>query len=286
MRREPETRSVPVQGGALAVEVTESESAPVLAVHGVTSNCRLWNWLRAAEPGLSLVMPDLRGRAGSFAVRGRSSLRQHAEDLVRVLDALGLDTVDVCGMSMGGFVAVELATGRPDRVRSVVLVDGGLPMAPPPGLTPDRLPGAFAPQLSRLARPFDGVEDYLAHFTRDSPLLDAADPLLRDTLAHDLGADGRVRLSPEVVLADAEDVFFGESGWLRLTVPVELVCAEWSVGPGTAPAYPDEALARFRARLPTLREPRRVPGADHAATIMTHAGAAVVADAVHAVLSG
>ncbi|WP_328608550.1 alpha/beta hydrolase [Amycolatopsis sp. NBC_00345] len=285
MRSDLKTVSVPVDGGALAVEVAESDSAPLLAIHGVTSNCRLWNWLRASAPELSLVMPDLRGRAGSFGVSGRSSLRQHAEDLVRVLDALSLDTVDVCGMSMGGFAAVELATGWPDRVRGLVLVDGGLPMAAPVGLTPEMLPAAFTPQLGRLARPFEGVEEYLAYFTRNSPLLDPADPLLRDNLAHDLGSDGRVRLSPEAVLSDAEDVFFGESSWLRLTGPVELVCAEWSVGPDTPPAYPDEALAGFRSQLPTLREPRRIPGADHAATIMTHTGAAVVADAIRAVVA-
>jgi pimeloyl-ACP methyl ester carboxylesterase len=279
MRSDLKTVSVPVDGGALAVEVAESDSAPVLAIHGVTSNCRLWNWLRASAPGLSLVMPDLRGRAGSFGVRGRSSLRQHAEDLVRVLDTLGLDAVDVCGMSMGGFAAVELATGWPDRVRGLVLVDGGLPMSAPAGLTPEMLPAAFAPQLGRLARPFESFEEYLAYFARNSPLLDPADPLLFDYLAHDL-VGGRVRLSPEAVLSDAEDVFFGESLWLRLTGPVELVCAEWSVGPDTPPAYPDEALAGFRSQLPTLREPRRIAGTDHAATIMTHGGAAVVADAL------
>jgi pimeloyl-ACP methyl ester carboxylesterase len=45
---------------------------------------------------------------------------------------LGLDRVPVCGMSMGGFVAVELATAYPDRVTSLVLVDGGFPCLPHP----------------------------------------------------------------------------------------------------------------------------------------------------------
>ncbi|MET7993725.1 alpha/beta hydrolase [Amycolatopsis sp. NPDC005232] len=278
------TVSVPVEGGALAVEVVAAASAPVLAVHGVTSNRRLWNWLRAEGPDLSLVMPDLRGRAGSFAVAGPSSLRQHASDLVRVLDALGHPVVDVCGMSLGGFVAVELATRRPDRVRGLVLVDGGLPMAVPSGLTADTVPAAFAPQLDRVSRRWADLDEYLAYFTRTNPLLDAADPLLRDCLDHDL-SDGRVFLSREAVLADATDVFFGESRWQEIAVPTELVCAEWSSGADTPPAYGDKALAGFRAALPSLRRPRRITGADHAATIMTHSGAAVVGAALHDLLA-
>jgi pimeloyl-ACP methyl ester carboxylesterase len=41
--------------------------------------------------------------------------------MVAVLDYLGLDAVHVCGMSMGGFVAVELATAHPGRVKSLIL---------------------------------------------------------------------------------------------------------------------------------------------------------------------
>ncbi|HWD03753.1 MAG TPA: alpha/beta hydrolase [Amycolatopsis sp.] len=274
-------RTVPVavEGGELAVEVVVSTSAPVLAVHGITSNRKLWNWVRAEAPDLSLVMPDLRGRAGSFAVEGTSSLRQHGEDLIRVLDALGHDVVDVCGMSMGGFVAVELATRRPDRVRGLVLVDGGLPMVTPPRFTRAGVPKAFARQLARVSRRWTGVDEYLEYFTRSNPLLDARDPLLRECLQHDL-VDGRVMLSRTAVIADATDVFFGDSRWRDLAVPTELVCAQWGAGPDAPPAYSDEALEAFRAELPTLRRPRRITGADHAATIMTHSGAAVVAVAI------
>ncbi|MBB4684223.1 alpha/beta fold hydrolase [Amycolatopsis jiangsuensis] len=280
---ENRTVRVPVEGGELAVEVTGGGGAPVLAVHGVSSNCRLWNWLRAEAPELALVMPDLRGRAGSHRVAGTSSIRRHAEDLVRVLDALELEVVAVCGMSMGGFVAVELATRWPERVRGLVLVDGGLPMALPAGLTPEAVPAAFAPQLERVARRWDGVEDYLAYFCRANPLLDARDPLLRDCLEHDL-EDGRVLLSREAVLADATDVFFGEHRWRELATPTEFVCAEWGAGKSTPPAYSAGALEGFRAEVPALGRPRRIAGADHAATIMTRAGAAVVGAALHDVL--
>lgn len=280
---ERRTVRIPVDGGTLAVELGEGGRPAVLAVHGVASNCRLWNWLALETPGVSLVTPDLRGRAGSYPVGGPSSIRQHAEDLVRVLDALELSRVPVCGMSMGGFVAVELAVRRPDRVQALVLVDGGFPVAVAPGLTPEEVPAAFAAQLARVSRRWEGVEQYLAYFAAANPLLDARDPLLRDHLEHDL-ADGRVLLDREAVLADATDVLFGEHRWRELTVPIEFVYAEWGSGPGTPPAYSASALAEFRAVLPTLGRPRRISGADHAATVMTRAGAAVVGAALHDVM--
>ena len=137
--------NVEVSGGALAVEVISAGTEPVLAIHGISSQRRLWNWLRAAAPDLSLVAPDLRGRGDSVNVQGPSSIGRHVADMIAVLDSLGLDAVHVCGMSMGGFVAVELATAHPGRVKSLILVDGGFPMTAPPGLTPRPCPRSSSP---------------------------------------------------------------------------------------------------------------------------------------------
>ena len=42
-----------VPGGTLAVELTGSPADAVLAVHGISSQRKLWNWLRATEPDLA-----------------------------------------------------------------------------------------------------------------------------------------------------------------------------------------------------------------------------------------
>jgi len=204
---------VPVPGGSLAVEVLTSATEPVLAIHGISSQRRLWNWLTAADPGISLIAPDLRGRGDSIGVAGDSSIGRHAADMVAVLDHLDLQAVHVCGMSMGGFVAVELAAAFPDRVKSLILVDGGFPMPAPPDLTPAELPRVFRDRMARLDRSWPTVEDYARFFVATTaPLLDQADPLLLDYLAHDL-ADGRVRLSADALIADSTDIFFGQAKW-------------------------------------------------------------------------
>jgi pimeloyl-ACP methyl ester carboxylesterase len=59
---------VAVPGGMLAVETFGSATEPVLAIHGISSQRRLWNWLRATAPDLSLIAPDLRGRGDSVGV--------------------------------------------------------------------------------------------------------------------------------------------------------------------------------------------------------------------------
>ncbi len=276
---------VEVPGGVLAAEVISSGTEPVLAIHGISSQRKLWNWLRAAEPGLSLIAPDLRGRGDSVGVAGPSSIARHAADMVAVLDHLSLDAVHVCGMSMGGFVAVELATAYPGRVKSLVLVDGGFPMAAPPGLTPQALPAVFRDRLARLDREWSSVSEYARFFTEQTaPLLDPADPLLLDYLAHDL-AGGRVRLSGQALIDDATDIFFGPSKWAQLQVPTRFLVAEWSAGAGSAPAYPAEAVASFRAELGALVTVRPVPGVDHAAAIMSPPGAQASAELISEALT-
>ena len=273
--------AVGVDGGELAVEVLAGTTEPVLAIHGVSSHRRLWNWLRAESPDLTLIAPDLRGRGDSVDVKGPSSIDQHADDLVKVLDATGLDAVQVCGMSMGGFVAINLASRYPSRVKSLILVDGGFPMATPPGLTREMVPAVFADRLGRLEQTWDSIDDFLAYFVSNTaPMLDPADPLLRDYLEHDL-RDGKVRLSGEALVSDATDIFFGAELWESVQQPIRFLHAEWSIGSGSPPAYPPEAVERYAPRtLATVF----VPKLDHAACIMTPAGAkataVVIADAL------
>ena len=277
------TRYVPVEGGELAYELGAGRTEPVLAVHGVSSQRRLFDWLHAAAPALTLLRPDLRGRADSVAVAGGAGLDRHVADLVALLDAVGLDRVHVCGMSMGGFVAVRLAAAHPERVRSLVLVDGGPPTAVPPGATAASMPALFADRLARLDRVWAGTEEYRDYFlARTAPMLDRDDPLLPRYLEHDL-RDGVVRLSGPALLADATDAFFGPNPWREVTVPMRLLHAEFGSGAGTPPAYPPAALEPVRA---ALTECRPVPGVDHAGSIMTPTGAAATAEMISRALAG
>lgn len=104
---------------------------PVLLVHGFASDSRRnWmdtGWLRAlAEHGYVTV--DLRGHGQSDKPSSGYSPENMARDLLAVLDAAGLSTVDLVTYSMGGVVAWELARLAPERVRRMVL--GGVGRRP------------------------------------------------------------------------------------------------------------------------------------------------------------
>jgi pimeloyl-ACP methyl ester carboxylesterase len=101
---------------------------PVLLVHGFPHDRRLWTPLvralaqHADGPPLRAIAPDLRG-FGATPATPPLTLDQHADDLVALLDYLGVRRAVVCGLSMGGYVALALWRRHPARVRALVLAD-------------------------------------------------------------------------------------------------------------------------------------------------------------------
>ncbi|MEV4017749.1 alpha/beta fold hydrolase [Nonomuraea angiospora] len=66
-----------------------------------------------------LIMPDLRGcgRSTRGLADDQYTPAAAAEDLIALLDVLGLGQVDVLGFSYGGLIAQRLALTAPERVR-------------------------------------------------------------------------------------------------------------------------------------------------------------------------
>jgi pimeloyl-ACP methyl ester carboxylesterase len=95
---------------------------PVLLVHAFPlSSQGFWPQLEAGIEGARLIVPDLCGFGSSSP--GPASLDGFADDCVAILDALGLSSALVGGVSMGGYVAMALARRSPGRVRGLLLVD-------------------------------------------------------------------------------------------------------------------------------------------------------------------
>jgi len=107
---------------------------PVLLVHGLSSNARLWDEVaaRLAAADHPVVAVDLRGHGASAAVPdppdGPGATLTAAADLAAVCTDLGWSEVDgavVAGQSWGGNVVLQLAADRPGLVHGLALVDGG-----------------------------------------------------------------------------------------------------------------------------------------------------------------
>ncbi len=124
---------VKANGILLNYEVTGKEGAPVVVLsHSLGSGLVMWEPQRPAlESHFQVLRYDTRGHGGSEAVAGPYTFELLAEDVVRLLDELGLAKIHFVGLSMGGMIGQALGLYYPDRLVSLTLCDTAA--ANPPG---------------------------------------------------------------------------------------------------------------------------------------------------------
>jgi YbgC/YbaW family acyl-CoA thioester hydrolase len=111
-----------VHGVNLAVEV-RGEGPAILFVHGYPLDRTIWRDQLEALEGFRRIAPDLRGMGQSDAPDLGYGMSIYAADLAALLDALAIDDVILCGLSMGGYIAFEFLRNWRPRVRGLVLMD-------------------------------------------------------------------------------------------------------------------------------------------------------------------
>jgi len=119
-------RRIAVHGVELALDDRGGGPA-LLFVHGYPLDGTLWRHQAGAFPGWRTLIPDLRGLGRSDAPDLGYSMATYADDLVGLLDAVGVDDVVLAGLSMGGYIAFEFLRRHRPRVRGLVLVDTRAP---------------------------------------------------------------------------------------------------------------------------------------------------------------
>jgi pimeloyl-ACP methyl ester carboxylesterase len=124
-------RRVPVAPGVeLHVEarVGERTRAPFVLVHGLASNARLWDGVAEClhAAGHTVVAIDQRGHGRSDAPDVGYDLDTAVADLLALIETLELERPVLAGQSWGGNVVLELGWRRPEAVRGIACVDGGV----------------------------------------------------------------------------------------------------------------------------------------------------------------
>jgi aminoacrylate hydrolase len=98
------------------------QGEPLLLVPGLSGRGSFWvNQVAAFAPDFRVVVHDHRGTARSTHSRIRYSVEQMADDVLRLMDALGIEAAHLVGHSTGGAIGQVIALEHPRRLRSLVL---------------------------------------------------------------------------------------------------------------------------------------------------------------------
>ena len=129
-----EKRQFTIDGVAVCARIstnwrTHPDKPVLVLLHGFPQTHAMWHRVaQALRSDYRLVLPDLRGYGDSSHAPGLSdhsnySKRAMAQDVVGLLDQLGVDDFFLCGHDRGGRVAHRLALDFPARVRRLCVLD-------------------------------------------------------------------------------------------------------------------------------------------------------------------
>lgn len=281
---------VPVRGGELAVfRYGASGGKPILAFHGISSSNRAWQWFaRTLVPnGFTIYAPDLRGRGNSNSLPAPYGMAAHAEDLLAVVDHLGLTKVDVIGHSMGGWVALAFLAIAPDRISRTVLIEGGILLPLPPGFTVEQvLPYVLGPALARLDMTFKSKDEYRQFWKSQAAFVKGWGAALDEYVDYDLkGIAPNLHSSTvkQAVVEDATDEFGNEpiENTLRnMNEEVLMVRAVRGLQNEDTPLYPEATLFKTLKKYPKIKV-LTIPDTNHYDILLSEAGAKACANIIY-----
>lgn len=247
--------TIDVNGTTLYYEDTGGPGAPLLLSHGLLWSARMFEaQIEAFRPHFRVIAWDHRGQGRSADHPGPSvPVELVTADAIALMDALGVASAHVGGLSMGGFVAMRIAARHPERVRSLILLETS---ARPED--PAKIPGYR--QLAGIAR-WLGL--WLVAGTVMKIMFSASflgDPARKAEIARwrkELVGNRRsIHRAVEGIVT--RDGVLGELG--KIQAPTLVIVGEEDTA--TTPAEAEEIAAAIPGAVL-----RRIPGAGHTSTV-------------------
>ena len=139
--------------GIRTVIYSAGSGRPVMFWHGAGTFHGI-DFARDWTPHLRVIIPHHPGYGESDPAPGFSSLEDYSRHYLALFDRLGLEQVDLIGLSLGGWMAAEFAAEHGDRLRRLVLVaaaglpDDEYPIANLADIPPEELLSWFAHDVS------------------------------------------------------------------------------------------------------------------------------------------
>lgn len=112
-----------VNGTEIAYEM-RGQGEPLLMIHGAgVPHGSFQPQYESLSSHFRLYLPDLRGHGKSAVTQAPYSMKQFADDMIGLLDSLGIEKTLILGHSMGGTIAQQMAVDHPERVKALVLAE-------------------------------------------------------------------------------------------------------------------------------------------------------------------
>jgi pimeloyl-ACP methyl ester carboxylesterase len=235
----------------------------VLFLHGWLDHSHTFDWVMEHLPDTwRIVLMDFRGmgRSAHVSAGGNYTFADYLLDVESTLDTLNLSEVHLVGHSLGGIVATAYAAVRPERVKSVSLIESMGPAGGPPEGAITRLRG-FLDDTKRPARrkPYSTVAEAAARLRENnSSLTEAASLHLARHGTESVDGGYLFRFDPLHRRRFGHG--FDEAQWLAIlsavTCPVQLLY-------GTQGLSLEDAQARARLAALRLTKTMTLSGGHH-----------------------
>ena len=101
------------------------DNAPVIIlIHGFPLNKSMWNkQVEALIETYRVIAYDVRGHGNSTSGTDDFTIELFVTDLIRLMDALKIEKAMLCGLSMGGYIALSAVENFPKRFGALILCD-------------------------------------------------------------------------------------------------------------------------------------------------------------------
>lgn len=183
----------------------------VLLLHGHTLDRRMWNGqVEVLKDNYRIIVPDLRGY-GLTADPPEGYQFTHADDVIALMDSLGIEKAHVVGLSMGAYVAGDMVALFPDRLLSCVMVSGETCAFAGPGRA--RTSKEIAERKRDIRNVKANVEAYKRR--RVNGLLNACHPANREKIREELTREIMDWGAWQALHVTAR-VYYGEQAWTQL----------------------------------------------------------------------
>ena len=198
---------------------------PVVLVHGFASradhNWGAMNWYTTLSPHYRVIALDCRGHGKSGKPHDAAAYAGETmgEDVVRLLDHLGIKRTLIMGYSMGARIVTGLLMHHPDRLRAAVL--GGIGAVSEDAPSFDRQPivdALLAETSSNLKGPGQDFRQFAETVGNDLKALAAVMASNRDDFTGERIAAAKIRV-PVMIVIGTKDVLVGNPKLLRDSIP-------------------------------------------------------------------